>query len=51
MTNPTSIGSNVPGIQMSLTQISLTNAKHGSLPKSIWMMAASWFSIRLDKRR
>jgi hypothetical protein len=21
-----------------------TNAKHGSLPKSIWKMAASWFS-------
>jgi hypothetical protein len=28
-----------------------TNAKHGSLPKSIWKMAASWFSIIPDKRR
>ena len=28
-----------------------TNAKHGSLPKSIWKTAESWFSIRTHKSR
>ena len=40
-TNPTSTGSTVPGIQISLTQTGSTRRRHGKHLKSIWTTAAS----------
>ncbi len=51
VSNPISIGSIVQVIHRIPTPMASTNAKHGSLPKSIWKMAESWFSIRTHKSR
>ena len=50
-TNPISIGSIVQGTHRIPTLMASIKVQHGSLPKPIWKMAASWFSIRPDKRR
>ena len=44
MTNPTSIGSTVPGIPPNPTRIGSTKARHGNPRKSPSVTAASWFS-------
>jgi hypothetical protein len=41
---PTSTGSTVPGIQISLTKTGSTRRRHGKHLKSIWTTVASWFS-------
>jgi hypothetical protein len=50
-TNPTSTGSTVPGINPIPILMASISAPAGSQPKSVWTMAASWFSKIPDAAR